>query len=73
MLLFRPFVLICGLLFAASALFAQGSFPQSAPSTPRDGAYAFGQFVLNIGTPDRAALVEHVRSWTVKGDRKSVV
>ena len=34
---------------------------------PRDGAYAFGQFVLNIGTPDRAALIEHVRSWTVKG------
>ena len=34
---------------------------------PRDGAYAFGQFLLGHGEPDRIALVEHFRSWTVKG------
>lgn len=34
---------------------------------PRDGAYAFGQFLLNLGTPDREALHEHLRSWGVKG------
>lgn len=34
---------------------------------PRDGAYAFGQFLLNIGSPDRVALQEHLRSWGVKG------
>ena len=34
---------------------------------PRDGAYAFGQMVLNLGAPDRDALYEHVRSWGVKG------
>lgn len=41
MFFYRPLALICGLLLAASALFAQGSFPQSAPSAPRDAAYAF--------------------------------
>jgi len=34
---------------------------------PRDGAYAFGQFLLNLGPPDRAVLQEHLRSWGVKG------
>ncbi len=34
---------------------------------PRDGAYAFGQLLLGQGVPDRAALIEHFRSWTVKG------
>ena len=34
---------------------------------PRDGAYAFGQMVLNLGPPDREALYEHLRSWGVKG------
>lgn len=33
---------------------------------PRDNAHAFGQFVLNLGRPDRAAVIEHLRSWTVK-------
>jgi protein-S-isoprenylcysteine O-methyltransferase Ste14 len=34
---------------------------------PRDGAYAFGQFLLNLGPPDREAFREHLRSWGVKG------
>lgn len=34
---------------------------------PRDGAYAFGQMLLNLGPPDHAALQEHLRSWGVKG------
>lgn len=34
---------------------------------PRDGAYAFGQFLLNLGQPDREMLHEHLRSWGVKG------
>lgn len=34
---------------------------------PRDGAFAFGQFLLGQGEPDRAAIAEHFRSWTVKG------
>jgi protein-S-isoprenylcysteine O-methyltransferase Ste14 len=34
---------------------------------PRDGAHAFGQFLLGQGTADRAALADHFRSWTVKG------
>lgn len=33
---------------------------------PRDGAHAFGQLALNVGRPDRALLVEHMRSWGVK-------
>ncbi|MGE0776079.1 MAG: isoprenylcysteine carboxylmethyltransferase family protein, partial [Sphingomonadaceae bacterium] len=36
-------------------------------SEPRDGAYAFGQFLLNLGPPDREVLHEHLRSWGVKG------
>ncbi len=35
---------------------------------PRDGAFAFGQWLLGDGTGvDRAALAEHFRSWAVKG------
>jgi len=34
---------------------------------PRDGAYAFGRMLLNLGPPDREALHEHLRSWGVKG------
>jgi protein-S-isoprenylcysteine O-methyltransferase Ste14 len=34
---------------------------------PRDGAYAFGQFLLGQGAADRAALADHFRSWAVKG------
>ncbi len=34
---------------------------------PRDGAYAFGQLLLNLGSPDRELLREHLRSWGVKG------
>ena len=34
---------------------------------PRDGAFAFGQFLLGQGAPDREAIAEHFRSWTVKG------
>lgn len=34
---------------------------------PRDGAYAFGQLLLNLGSPDRVVLQEHLRSWAVKG------
>lgn len=34
---------------------------------PRDNAHAFGQFVLNVGRPDRKAVIEHLRSWAVKG------
>lgn len=34
---------------------------------PKDGAYAFGQMLLNLGPPDREALQEHLRSWAVKG------
>jgi protein-S-isoprenylcysteine O-methyltransferase Ste14 len=34
---------------------------------PRDGAYAFGQMLLNLGPPDREMLREHLRSWGVKG------
>jgi protein-S-isoprenylcysteine O-methyltransferase Ste14 len=33
---------------------------------PRDGAFAFGQFLLGQGAADRPALAEHFRSWTVK-------
>ena len=33
---------------------------------PRDGAFAFGQFLLGQGAADRAAIAEHFRSWTVK-------
>jgi protein-S-isoprenylcysteine O-methyltransferase Ste14 len=36
-------------------------------AAPRDGAYAFGQMLLNLGPPDHAALHEHLRSWGVKG------
>ncbi len=34
---------------------------------PRDGTYAFGQFLLRTGKPPREAIVEHLRSWGVKG------
>jgi len=34
---------------------------------PRDGAYAFGQWLLGQGEPDRAAMHEHFRQWAVKG------
>ncbi len=34
---------------------------------PKDGAYAFGQMLLNLGSPNREALYEHLRSWGVKG------
>ncbi|MDB5683577.1 MAG: isoprenylcysteine carboxyl methyltransferase family protein [Sphingomonas bacterium] len=34
---------------------------------PRDGAFAFGQFLIGQGDVDRPALIEHFRSWTVKG------
>ncbi len=34
---------------------------------PKDGAYAFGQMLLNLGPPNREALYEHLRSWGVKG------
>lgn len=34
---------------------------------PCDGAYAFGQFLLNLGPPDPEKLHEHLRSWGVKG------
>ncbi|WP_174291982.1 methyltransferase family protein [Sphingomonas bacterium] len=35
---------------------------------PRDGAYAFGAWLLSLGEPiDRAAMHNHWRSWAVKG------
>lgn len=34
---------------------------------PRDGAYAFGQFLIGQGVPDRAILHDHFRAWAVKG------
>lgn len=34
---------------------------------PRDGAYMFGQWLIGQGTPDRALLADHFRSWTIKG------
>ena len=34
---------------------------------PRDGAYALGAWLMNIGEPDRAAIANHLRSWAVKG------
>ena len=34
---------------------------------PRDGAFAFGRFLLGQGAADRPAIAEHFRSWTVKG------
>ena len=35
---------------------------------PRDGAYAFGRWLLSLDEPiDRAALHDHWRSWAVKG------
>ena len=34
---------------------------------PRDGAYAFGQFLVGQGVRDRARLHDHFRSWAVKG------
>ena len=34
---------------------------------PRDGTYAFGRFLLNLGPVDHEALREHLRSWGVKG------
>ena len=34
---------------------------------PRDGAYAFGQLIVGAaGTPDRAEVENHLRSWLVK-------
>ena len=67
-----------GYLFAMDVL--QGAvaviLPLSVPyvlwidrrlASPRDGAFAFGQFLLGQGAPDRDAIAEHFRSWTVKG------
>lgn len=34
---------------------------------PRDGAYAFGQFLIGQGVSDRALLHDHFRAWAVKG------
>ncbi|MBB5686530.1 methyltransferase family protein [Sphingobium boeckii] len=34
---------------------------------PRDGAYAFGQWLTGTGAPDRALLHDHFRAWAVKG------
>jgi protein-S-isoprenylcysteine O-methyltransferase Ste14 len=34
---------------------------------PRDGAYAFGQFLIGQGVSDRAILHDHFRAWAVKG------
>ncbi|MBV9841527.1 MAG: protein-S-isoprenylcysteine methyltransferase [Sphingomonadaceae bacterium] len=34
---------------------------------PRDGCYAFGQYLLGQGASDRAAIAAHLRSWAVKG------
>jgi len=34
---------------------------------PRDGAYAFGQWLTGTGRPDRALLHDHCRAWAVKG------
>ncbi len=34
---------------------------------PRDGAYAFGQFLIGQGVPDRTILHDHFRAWAVKG------
>lgn len=35
---------------------------------PRDGAYAFGQWIVGVGgRPDRGEIENHLRSWLVKG------
>ncbi|MGV3480930.1 MAG: methyltransferase family protein [Sphingobium sp.] len=34
---------------------------------PRDGAHAFGQFLIGQGVPDRTVLYDHFRAWAVKG------
>jgi protein-S-isoprenylcysteine O-methyltransferase Ste14 len=34
---------------------------------PRDGAHAFGQFLLGQGRADRTVLADHFRAWAVKG------
>ena len=34
---------------------------------PRDGAFAFGQWITGTGSPDRAILYDHFRAWAVKG------
>ncbi|WP_157216417.1 methyltransferase family protein [Flavisphingomonas formosensis] len=34
---------------------------------PRDGTYAFGQFLLGQGKADREAIYGHLRAWAVKG------
>jgi protein-S-isoprenylcysteine O-methyltransferase Ste14 len=34
---------------------------------PRDGAFAFGEFLLGQGVADRDAIAGHLRSWAVKG------
>ncbi len=34
---------------------------------PRDGAYAFGQFLIGQGVADRTILHDHFRAWAVKG------
>jgi protein-S-isoprenylcysteine O-methyltransferase Ste14 len=34
---------------------------------PRDGAWAFGAWLTGTGSPDREAIYNHLRSWTVKG------
>ena len=34
---------------------------------PRDGAWAFGAWLIGTATVDREAVYNHIRSWTVKG------
>ncbi|MBY8822186.1 DUF1295 domain-containing protein [Sphingomonas colocasiae] len=34
---------------------------------PRDGAHAFGQFLIGHGVTDRTVLYDHFRAWAVKG------
>jgi hypothetical protein len=34
---------------------------------PRDGAWAFGQWLMGDRTVDRSAIADHARSWAVKG------
>ena len=34
---------------------------------PKDGAWAFGAWLIGQGPADRAAIAEHFRSWAVKG------
>jgi protein-S-isoprenylcysteine O-methyltransferase Ste14 len=52
-------------LFVASAFYVP--WIDTRLKNPKDGAWAFGQWLMGDRTADRAAIADHARAWAVKG------